>query len=149
MSRLAELQEKVREYVAILQTVKKQRQETKILNDTLKGIGHDITQMLLDQEVTSCASMGYTFSVKEKAKLKSVTANRVVQMVQEHFQIPHDEMESFQKNMEAVRQQTCEYVNTLECKPTKVQKKAQDHHPSSVDGSPDSRLSTALDDLYT
>lgn len=146
---LAELQEKVREYVTTLQTVQKQRQTVKMLNANLKSLGQEITQMLLDQEVTSCAAMGYTFLVKEKAKMKSMTANVVVEMIRQHFQIPPQDMQTFRQSIDLTRRQNCEYVHTLECKPTKASSQTPEPMTVHHDDPPDSsRMSSVMDDLY-
>jgi len=147
---VAALQAQIRDYVALLALCKKKRDELKTHNTTLKGLGDDIMHNMLEQHIPSCASMGYTFSVKEKAKMKSATAKSFMTQVQNYFNISDDVMSEFMTNMDSKRKAEAEVVSTLECKSAK-RNANQDGEASETSGDNSSAptLSSTIDDMYS
>lgn len=146
---IAALQKQIREYVSLLTLIKKKREEMKTLNSSLKAMGEDIMHSMSEQNIPSCVSMGYTFSVKEKAKMKSATAKSFMNHVQQYFKISEPAMAEFVEIMNRRRRDEAEIITTLECK---TQQKKRSPEPSDSimeDGGNDTpSLSTTIDDMY-
>ena len=121
---IAQLQALIREYVAVMNQTKKKRDELKTLTASLKSLTDEILQTMIDQQVPSCASLGYTFSVKEKPKMKSATAKVYLGLVKDYFKIPETAMTQFVEMVETKRRDECEYVSTLECKAASARRAA-------------------------
>ena len=147
---VAALQAQIREYVALLALSKKKRDELKTLNTNLKALGDDIMHNMLEQRIPSCASLGYTFSVKEKAKMKSATAKSFMVQVKNYFNISDNLMSEFMTNMDNKRKAEAEVVTSLECKSAK-RNAAQDGPDSEASGESSSTptLSSTIDDMYS
>lgn len=139
---IAVLQKKIREYVSILAITKKKREEIKTLSGSLKALGDDIMQEMSDQRIPSCASMGYTFTVKEKTKMKAATAKTFLVHVKEYFNISDVAMTEFMEKVEAQRQNDAEIVTTLECRTQRAKKTADTESSATA-------FSSTVDDVYS
>lgn len=149
---IAALQKQIREYVSLLTLIKKKREEVKTLNASLKALSDDILENMTQQNVPSCVSMGYTFSVKEKTKMKSATAKTFLAQVKEYFNISDIVMANFEKQVEERRRAEAELVTTLECK---SQQKRAPKNSAATEGSLDDSntdapsLSNTIDEMYS
>lgn len=149
---VAALQHQIREYVALLSLTKKKREELKTMSTTLKGLGDDILGDMQEQNIPSCASMGYTFTVKDKTKMKSATAKSFLGQVKEYFNITDDAMESFMHKVDTKRKAEAEIIPTLECKPVKAAAAAAtsaDDAVSEVSEETAPTLSGTIDEMYS
>ena len=145
-SGIVALQAKIREYVNLMAVRKRQRDETKILNQKLKALGDDILESMREHQIPSCVSQGYNFAVKDKTKMKSATAKTFLVQVKDYFKIPDETMALFVDQVNAKRKSEAEIVTTLECKAVK-----KSTHGSETDATPPPAgvsLSTAIDDMY-
>lgn len=145
---IAVLQKKIKEYVSLLTIIKKKREEVKTLGATLKGMSDDIMSEMEDQNIPSCASMGYTFTVKEKTRMKSATAKIFLVHVKEHFNISDLAMAEFMEKIEHQRREEAEVVTTLECRSQRTKKNADDAS-SAAAGGESSYLSSTVDEMYS
>ena len=149
-NKIAALQQQIREYVDILSRLKKKRNDIKTLNTSLKLLGDDILDSMLQQRIPSCASSGYTFVVKEKAKMKSATAKTFLTQVKDYFKIGDDAMTEFVTNMDMKRKAEAEVFTALECKTCKKKGDQEDAASSDIgidDNTP--TLSSTIDDMYS
>jgi hypothetical protein len=129
---IAQLQALIREYVMVMNQVKKKRDEVKTMSASLKSLTDEILQTMVDQNVPSCASLGYTFAVKEKPKMKSATAKVYLGLVKDYFKIPESAMTEFVQNIETRRREECEYLTTLECKAASSARRGAAPHPAAA-----------------
>lgn len=147
---IATLQAQIREYVALLSLMKKKREELKTMSGSLKQLSDDIMHSMMEQHIPSCASLGYTFFVKDKAKMKSATAKSFLGQVKEHFKISDHLMAEFVEKTEQKRKAEAEYISILECKAAKKDKAASDDTSTttaSMENAP--TLSGTLDEMYS
>lgn len=140
---IALLQKKIREYVSLLTMIKKKREDVKTLSGTLKALSDDILHEMEDQNIPSCASMGYTFTVKEKTKMKSATAKSFLDHVKSHFNISDLAMNEFMDKVENQRREEAEVVTLLECRTQRAKKSAEETDGGS------SAFSSTVDDMYS
>jgi hypothetical protein len=153
---IATLQAQIREYVALLGLIKKRREDLKTMTTTLKSLSDDILDTMQEQNIPSCVSQGYTFTVKDKAKMKSATAKSFLVQVKEHFRISDDAMAEFVEKSDRKRKQEAEHISILECKAAKKEKPnetnipqnaSSDHALENLDMAP--TLSGTIDDMYS
>lgn len=65
----------------ILTQLKQKREKARDVNAQLQRYADDIMHTMQENNIPSCSSMGYTFSVKPKIKMRSATARRFLQEV--------------------------------------------------------------------
>jgi hypothetical protein len=140
---IAALQKKIREYVSLLNVLKKKREDVKTLAGSLKGLSDEIMHGMEEQNIPSCASSGYTFTVKEKTKMKSATAKTFLVHVKDFFNISDLAMADFMEKVETQRREEAEIVTTLECRTQRTKKQAD-----APDGDA-STFSSTVDDMYS
>jgi hypothetical protein len=162
---VATLQSQIREYVGVLTQLKKKREEAKALNETLKQQADDILLTMQEHHIPTCFSMGYTFAVKEKVKMRSATAKNFLQQVKSYFNISDDVMAQFMDHVDGRRRRDAQYLTTLECKTAKPPKAQSGNDAANAtapsSSTPDaagagvttpgtaSSLSGAIDEIYS
>lgn len=145
---IAALQKKIREYVSLLNVIKKKREDLKTLSGSLKGLSDDIMHEMEEQNIPSCASSGYTFTVKEKTKMKSATAKTFLVHVKDFFNISDLAMAEFMEKVEAQRRDEAEVFTALECRTQRAKKQDADGNIGGGDGD-QSNFSSTVDDMYS
>lgn len=113
---VATLQAQIRDYVAILTQLKHKREEVRDMNAQLQRHSDDIMHTMQENNIPSCFSMGYTFSVKSKVKMRSATARSFLQEIKGFFRISDDVMDQFVDHVNARRERDARHIVTLECK---------------------------------
>lgn len=139
-SGIVSLQSKIREYLTLLNVLKRQRNEVKTLNQKLKALSDDILETMKEHHIPTCSSQGFVFSLKNKTKMKAATAKTFLVQVKDFFRINDEDMASFVDMVNARRRADAESITALECKPLKA---SADVEPPAV-----ATLSTAIDDMY-
>ncbi len=146
---IAALQKKIREYVSLLNVIKKKRDDLKTLAGSLKGLSDEIMKQMEDQNIPSCASSGYTFTVKEKTKMKSATAKSFLVHVKDFFNISDLAMADFVEKVEAQRREEAEVVTTLECRTQRAKKQTDAPGGGGDASSSPTTFSSTVDDMYS
>lgn len=146
---IATLQAQIREYVALLSLIKKRREDLKTMSGSLKKLSDDIMHTMMEQHIPSCASLGYTFFVKDKAKMKSATAKSFLVQVKEYFKISDHLMAEFVEKTEQKRKAEAEYISTLECKAAKKDKASDDISTTTSTENAPPTLSGTIDEMYS
>lgn len=164
---VAALQAQIREYVAIMTRLKQRREETREMNAELQRHADDIMHTMQENNIPSCFSMGYTFTVKSKLKMRSATARSFLQEVKTFFRLSDDVMDQFVDHVNARRERDGREIVTLECKVAKQPAVAAGAKPTATTattstdtsaaaasaaaagGGSASSLSGAIDDMYS
>lgn len=148
---LMELQTRIREFVAQLAYIKKQKEDVKKANASLHVLKEDIMDRMVEQGLSTCKSSGYKFTVKEKTKMKSATAKAFLVHVKDYFKISDSQMASFMDKVEAERKADAMVIATLDAKP--IKRKSSDQSDGDDDdattAAPTTSLSHSLDDIYS
>jgi hypothetical protein len=63
---VAALQAQIKQYVQILDLLKKKRAEVKTMNTSLKELSDEILEAMIQEGIPSCASLGHTFTVSTR-----------------------------------------------------------------------------------
>ncbi len=148
---VAALQVQIKEYVALLGVIKSKKNDLKELSTTLKNLADEIRENMMNNNIPSCSSAGYTFSVKEKTKMKSASAKTFLVGVKEFFRISDEDMAKFMDVVETRRRQSAEVVEVLECKAAKKKKDAEHENENELvagDISDAPTLTQSIDDIY-
>lgn len=145
---VATLQVQIKEYVALLGVMKKKKEDLKELSTSLKGLSDDIRENMMANNIPSCSSAGYTFSVREKTKMKSATAKSFLVGVKDFFRISDDDMAKFMDIVETRRRQNAEIVEILECKAVKKKDTTNGEDMVTEDITEPPTLTQSIDDIY-
>ena len=143
----AALQAQIRQYVQILDLLKKKRTEVKTMNTSLKELADEILSGMINEGIPRCASSGHEFTVKEKSKMKSATARNVLVQLKEFFHLKDEEMENFMCMVDNKRKKEAEIITELECKAVKKAADQKGGDDDVIGVSP--LLSKAMDDMYS